>query len=203
MNGTQLREAIVDSRADELDALGSERLIVALSGGDPERRAVLRAAADSEHAARNTFREWAADETDPAARDAFRSVARQEDDHRSRVLDLLAESYDPVDGGPLHTYLRGRTDTIERIAAGMVGRPLVSSHTHERVIAFLQTCGDDAGAACFRTLRSETADVADDGIDLLDERCNSRDDWERARMVAEYAIQVAYDDYADAIAGLD
>ena len=176
--------------------------MLALTDADLTRDRVLRAAADSEHAARETFRLWADDEDDPGARDAFETVADQEDRHLQRVLGALDSSYDPADGGPLHTYLRGREDTIERVATGMVARPLVSLRTHRQVISFFINEAEEATADLFRELREETGAVVDDGVALLDERCEGDEEWDRAQMVAEYTIQVAYDDYADALAGL-
>ena len=37
---------------------------------------------------------------------------------------------------------------------------------------------------------------------LLDGLCDDADDWERASAAAGYVIQVAYDDYADALTEL-
>lgn len=202
MIGQEFRAQLEATKATELDQLGSDRLLTALADGDPTRERVLRAAADSEHAARETFRTWADDETDPRARDAFVSVAEQEDSHRDRVLSALDGSYDPADGGVLHTYLRGREDTVERIAAGMVARPLVSLRTHARVISFFADRAEESTADLFSDLRAETAAVIDDGLPLLEERCSGEGDWKAARMVAAYTIQVAYDEYADALAGL-
>jgi hypothetical protein len=81
----------------------------------------------------------------------------------------------------------------------MVGRPLVSVRAHNQIIGFFVNEADEAGADLFRDLKAETRDVVDDGVALLDELCEDDDDWERAEMVAEYVIQVAYDDYADSL----
>lgn len=202
MIGQGFRARLEATKATELDQLGSDRLLTALADADPTRERVLRAAADSEHAARETFRIWADDEGDPRARDAFESVAEQEDSHRNRVLNALDEPYDPADGGVLHTYLRGREGAVERIAVGMVARPLVSLRTHAQVISFFVDEAEEPTADLFRDLREETAAVIDDGLPLLEERCTDEDEWERARMVAAYTIQVAYDEYADALADL-
>lgn len=202
MDGQTFRDRLEAEKETELDRLGSNKLLIALTDAELTRDRVLRAAADSEHAARETFRIWADDEDDPGAREAFETVAEQEDRHLQRVLDALESSYDPADGGPLHTYLRGREDTIERVATGMVARPLVSLRTHRQVISFFVNEAEESTADLFRELREETGAVVDDGIALLEERCESDEEWDRARMVAEYTIQVAYDDYADALTGL-
>jgi len=104
--------------------------------------------------------------------------------------------------GPMHAYLRGRDATVERIAGGMVGRPLVTLRTHERLVSFFTARGDDRRAGLFRDLRAETAAVLDDGISLLETRCASDSAWETARLVATYTIRLAGDDTADALRGL-
>jgi hypothetical protein len=203
MDAEAFRDAVEESKATELDRLGSSQLLVALTGAQLDAQHVLEVAAHSEHAARETFREWAATEDDPGARDAFESVADQEDEHLRRVREELDDpDFEPADGGPMHAYLRGRDDAIERVAGGMVGRPLVSLRTHVQLISFFVNEADESTADTFRDLRAETAAVIDDGLELLAERCRSEEDWERARMVAEYVIQVAYDDYADALTDL-
>ncbi|WP_152041018.1 rubrerythrin family protein [Salinigranum salinum] len=199
MDGDTFRETVEESNRTELDRLGSSKLLIALTGARIERERVLEVAAHSEHAARETFRTWAADESDDAARTAFEVVAEQEETHLERVLAALDREVDLADGGPMHAYLRGREETVERVASGMVGRPLVSLRTHNQLIGFFVNEADESGADLFRDLKRETAAVIDDGCALLDDLCESDDDWERARMVAEYVIQVAYDDYADSL----
>ena len=203
MDANTFRETVEEAKATELDRLGSSQLLVALTGAELDDRSVLEVAAHSEHAARETFREWAATEADPAVREAFETVAEQEDEHLRRVRELLDDpDFEPADGGPMHAYLRGREDTVERVAGGMVGRPLVSLRTHAQVIGFFVNEADESAADTFRDLRAETGAVIDDGLELLAARCATDEDWERARMVAEYVVRVAYDDYADALAEL-
>ncbi|WP_284013559.1 rubrerythrin family protein [Halobaculum litoreum] len=205
MDGETFREAVAGAKATELDRLGSNKLLIALTDATLEPTAVLTAAADSEHAAHTTFAGWADDETDDAARELFAWLADRERDHRERVLDSLAAldgDHDPADGGAMHTYLRAREDAVERVAAGTVGRGLVSDRTHLQIVSFFVNEGDERRADLFRDLRAETEAELDRGVALLDDLCADEDDWERARMVAEYVVQIAYDDYADALAGM-
>lgn len=199
MDADGYRDRLESAKATELDRLGSNKLLVALTDARLESGPVLRTAADSEHAAHNTFSAWADDEADEAAREAFAETAEQEADHRERVLSALDESYDPADGGPMHEYLRGREETVERVAAGLVARSLVSLRAHSQVISFFINEADEARADLFRELRDDTEDTLERGLDLLDDCCETEDDWERAGMVGEYLVQVAYDDYADAL----
>ena len=203
MDAESFRESVETAKQTQLKRLGSSKLLLALTGADLTESAIFRAAAASEHAACETFRTWAADETNDSARAAFEATAAQEDEHLSRVLDAAGDDIDPPDGaGPMHAYLRERDDTVERVAAGMVGRGLVSIRTHTQVIGFFVNEADTQNADLFRELKTETDETLTTGLELLDEFCEDDDDWERARMVAEYVVQVAYDDYADGLAAL-
>jgi hypothetical protein len=200
MDAATLRREVEAEYADALDGLGSADLTVALSGGPPDPAALLRATADSEYAARGTFRVWerAADDD---LRALYAAVADQEDDHLRRVRARIDGRYDPADGGPMHAYLRGRDHPVDRLAAGLVGRTLVSLRTHGRLIAFFEP-RDGATAALFRDLREETAACLEDGLAALDRRC-ADDEWDRARQVAGYVIRLAADDLADALAAAE
>ncbi|SDZ75607.1 hypothetical protein SAMN04488065_0065 [Haloplanus vescus] len=197
MDADALRTALETDYADELDRLGSPALLQALSGGDPDPTALLAAAADSEHAARETFRQWVADTADPTLRETFNAVVEQEDEHFRRVRAHLPDDATPPEGaGPMHAYLRGRTDPIQRVAGGMVGRTLVSLRTHARLIDFFDERGAADRADLFRDLRAETEACLEDGLEALDARADS-DDWDAAEAVAGYTITLAADDLND------
>jgi hypothetical protein len=203
MDADEFRETVEADKRTELDRIGSNKLLLALTDADLEREPVLRAAANSEYAARETFRSWAADEPDEGAREAFVAVAEQEADHYERVLGLLSDdAFEPVDGGPMHTYLRGRDETVQRVAAGLVGRGLVSVRAHTQVISFFVNEADERTADVFRDLKVDTEESLRRGLDLLDELCETADDWERARGAAGYVVKLAYDDYADSLVGM-
>ena len=206
-NYGRFRTRLESERSDELALLGSERFRTAAAGGEPTPEALLAAAAESERAARTTFSEWVADEDDAEARNAFKSVVDQETEHRDRVAAELGE-WTPADGapGPMHAYLRGREATVERIAGGMVGRPLVSLRTHAQLIDFFEnvqeTDAAERRAALFRDLRAETAGTLEDGLALLSARCGEDTAWETANLVAGYTIRLAFDDTADVLRSL-
>ncbi|WP_248896513.1 rubrerythrin family protein [Haloplanus halobius] len=197
MDADELRRTLEADYAEALDLLGSRDLLVALSDGDPDPDALLRAAADSEYAARETFREWADTAADSSRRDAFAAVAAQEDEHLNRIraaMPTAADAHDAERSGPMHAYLRGREDPLHRVAGGMVGRTLVSRRTHERLVGFF----DGERAAMFRDLYAETTACLDDGLALLDEGATG-DDWTEAEAVAGYTIRLAADDLRDAL----
>lgn len=202
MDGAAFRDAVADAKQTELDRLGSNKLLVALTDAELTAEHVLRAAADSENAAHHTFATWADDEPDAEAREAFADAAEREREHRERVLAELEADYEPADGGALHEYLRGREGAAKRLAAGFVGRGLVADQTHKQLVSFFVNEADESRAELFRGLREETEASLERGLDLLAERCDDEEDWEDARAVAEYTVQVAYDDYADALRGM-
>jgi hypothetical protein len=209
MDADEFREAVESRKATELNRLGSNKLLVAVTDAELDAETVIRAAANSEFAATNTFEAWADDEEDDDAREVFAAIADQEREHYERVVDSLAdlnadvaESFEPADGGPMHTYLRSRDDTLGRIGGGLVGRGLVSLRTHTQIIGFFVNEPDERCADLFRDLKRETEAEVERGLELLEARCGGDEDWERARAAAEYTIQLAYDDYEDALAGL-
>jgi len=194
MDGTTFWDRLEAEHERQLNDIGSPELLLALSGGDVDEQSLLEAAANSEYSARRTFEEWAADEPDDGAREAFAATAEQERQHYEQVAAELPASFEPADGGPLHAYLRGREETIQRIAAGMVGRSVVSLRTHARLIEFFDTEREQL----FRDLRTETEETLEQGLALLEPRCTG-EDWERAEMGAAYVIRVAHDDYSDSL----
>ena len=201
MHGEAFRERVTDAKTTQLERLGSEKLLIALTEADLSEEAVLEAAAASEHSAKNTFDQWADSEDDERAREVFADVVEQEAEHYERVAEHLPEDFEPADGGPLHAHLRQQDDPIPR-AAGLVGRGLVSDRTHLQVISFFINEGDSTKADLFRDLRTETEESLEQGLELLESLCATDEDWETAAGVAEYTIQVAYDDYADALSGM-
>ncbi len=205
MDGETFLEGLHDAKRTELDRLGSDTLLLAHTEANLTESTVLEVAANSEYAARETFRTWARDESYDDVRAHFESVAAQEDEHYNLVVAELDEHDPPGVAGPMHAYLRERDDTVERIATGMVARPLVSVRAHTQVINFFVNEAEQERADLFRSLKDDTAEVLDEGLALLEDHCADDEAWERARMTGEYLIQIAYDDFADSLQemGLD
>jgi hypothetical protein len=204
MDGTELVAGVRDRTATHLDRLGSEKALVAATDATLDRDRVLEAAYAAELRAATTFDVWAADEPHGAARDAFERVAELERDHAARVGGLLSGS-DPDGMGrgtdALHDYLRDLDSTVERTAAGLVARPLVSSRSLLQVINFFVNEADETAADLFRDLRADTEDLVDVGADVLDDCC-ADEDWDRAEAAAVGAVEAAYDEYADTLRGM-
>ncbi|WP_132058518.1 rubrerythrin family protein [Halorussus amylolyticus] len=201
MNAATFSERVEQSMATELDRLGSQQSLVALTDATLDAETVLRAAAQSERLASETFGEWADSEDDAEASDAFAALARQESDHFDRVVAEL-DDFEPTDEtDSMHEHLRGLDATVER-AAGLVGRSLVADRTQLQVVNFFVNDADERRADLFRGLRADTQDGVETGVELLAGRCDADDDWERARETAEETIRVAYDAYAETLTGM-
>ncbi len=197
MNGAELVDAVRTAKTTELDRLGSERALVATTKAQLDREQVLATAAAAERRAEDTFRAWADDEPDDRASEAFATVAEEEATHRDRIAaEMEATPDEDVESDMLHGHLRDVEGTPERVAAGLVGRPLASARTLLQLVNFFVNEADDETADLFRDLRSDTEALTERGADLLDEICETDEEWERAREAAEETVQVAYDEYA-------
>ncbi|PSP55753.1 rubrerythrin family protein [Halobacteriales archaeon QS_1_67_19] len=202
MDAETVPDAVEEAKATELDRLGSQQALVALTDAELEAERVLRAAARSERTARETFAAWADDEAAADAREAFESLAEREREHYERVVAELDEEPDFGDEiDPLHEHLRELDGTVAR-AAGLIGRSLAADRTQLQVVNYFVNEADERRADLFRELRAETAESVDVGTDLLVARCEGESDAERARGVAERTVQVAYDDYAETLDGM-
>ncbi|UPV99227.1 rubrerythrin family protein [Halorussus gelatinilyticus] len=222
MDADAFPDAIRDAKATELDRLGSQQALVALTDADLDAERVLRAAAWSERTASETFAAWAESAGDAGGTDAtgvFAALADEERGHYDRVVAQLdresdsadesdfADEFDLADESesgevdPMHEYLRDLDTTVER-AAGLVGRSLAGDRTQLQVVNFFVNEADERLADLFRDLRSDTQAGVETGADLLASHCEGEDDWERATEVAERTVQIAYDDYAETLEGM-
>jgi hypothetical protein len=191
-----------DEKRTELDRLGSAKLLVALTDADLTAQAVLETAAQSEFAARETFRAWAADESNDRAREAFERTVDREAEHYERVVAELDDEFEPADPGAMHAYLRQRETTAERVVTGMIARSMVSVRVHGQIVSFFVNEPDERRAALFRELQSETEDTLQRGTELLADVATDADA-EGLQAAASYVIKIAYDEYADALTALD
>jgi hypothetical protein len=210
------RERVAAAAATELDRLGSQQLLLALTGADLSSAAVLAAAAESEATAAATFERWAADETDDRAAERWERAAAREREHAARVVEAAeseaevapAADSDPgtdadadADPDALHEHLRGLDDPVER-TGGFVGRCLVADRTLLQLVNFFVNEADEPRADLFRDLRAETGESLAAGLELLERVCADDADRDRAAAAATGAIRAAYDAYADSLTDL-
>lgn len=202
MDEMEFVDRVRSSNERALDRLGSEKALVATTAGSLDRATVLETAAAAEARAVETFDQWLADETGDHAREAFETARDREREHRDRVVafgDLSSVEPEP---DPLHEHLRDLDDTVDRVASGLVARPLVGSRTFLQVINFFTNEADEDGAALFRELRAETDEQIDQGAEVVETVCRSDEDWDRASTAASETIDVAYDEYAERLEGM-
>lgn len=201
MDGEELVSAVRESKATQLDRLGSEKAIIAATGADLETDAVVGAAARLLDGARVTFERWAeAGDTD--ATEAFTDAAGSLADGRDALLDRGDDA--TADGEPPHVvdYLDGLEYAPERVAAGLVAYPLVAERQLLQVINFFVNEGEETRAELFRELRSDAGDTVDRGAELLDAVCDDEAAYERARDAAVETIERAYEEYASDLESL-
>ena len=205
MDGSEVTRAVEESRETQLDRLGSQQSLLALTEARLDRETVLAQAAAAESVAAETFRTWADSEDEERARTVFERVAETEADHAKRVLEQIEGTPDlDTNADVLHDYLRELDGTPERIGAGLVARPLVADRTMLQVINFFINEADESHADLFREFRADTVEMRAEGEALLDTLCESADDtsYEQAREGAEKAVEIAYEEYASTLEGM-
>ncbi|XVH31439.1 rubrerythrin family protein [Haloferacaceae archaeon DSL9] len=201
MSATDLLESLRTDADTELSRLGSSKALFAETDGEMDADEVLRAAAVSERAAAETFESWADDESNGAAREAFATTADEEVAHYETIRDRLGEDPEPAEVPPLHAYLRDLDGTVER-AGGFLGRLLVTRASKSQFTGFFVGRADPKTASVFRGFGDDLDAQLDRAQELLDEVCDSEDDWERAREAARGAIDVSYETYIEALESL-
>ena len=213
MHGQAVVDAVREQRATELDRLGSDKYLIAATGADLSSGPVLRTVARSAAGARDVYAQWAEGESDEVAA-AFADAADREADAYERVVaagDLGEVAADSADGaeavgdaadGPeaaVTAALQGTEGTVERVGAGLVGRPLVVDRTLLQVVSFFVNEADENRAQLARELRSDADARLEAGTALLDSVAESDEDVERAQAAAARVVADAYAAYADAL----
>lgn len=196
MDSADTIEAVLETAATELDRLGSDKLLIAVTGATLEPDAVRGAATTRERALAESLDDWAGDEADETVAAIFETAAAAAADRADRIdatadgTDALTEHFETVEG------------TAARVGAGLVAAPLVADRFYLQVVNFYVNEPDEASADRFRDIRTDAAslDRAQDALDAL-----SADQREQARDAAVAAIEAVYGDYAETLEsmGLD
>jgi hypothetical protein len=198
VDGDAIVERVREECGTELDRLGSEKALVATTDAVLESERVLARTAGAAARAAATYGAWADDESVEAARAAFEETAAAERESVDRLVALGAADPGDPEPDPLHDYLRGLDDSVERAAGGLVGRPLVISRSLLQVVNFFVNEADREEADFARELRSAADAHLDAGATLLETLCNP-DDEERAVTAAIEAVEAAYREYAETL----
>ncbi|MFB6103946.1 MAG: rubrerythrin family protein [Halobacteriaceae archaeon] len=195
---TFIDEVAADNQT-ALSRLGSSKALFAYTDGDLEDSTVLRAAADAEFHAAETYRQWAA--ADAAAADAWAETAAEERDHYDSVLAVLETEHTPGEPPPIHVYLREQTTTATRIGA-FIGRTLAASRSKDQYTGYFVGQANPQLADLFRELGTDLEDQRDRAESLLETYSETDADYDAAATAATAAIQTAYEDYVDTLEGL-
>lgn len=198
MNVDDFTDSLRDQNRTELSRLGSSKGLYATTSGEMDVETVLPAAATAEYTASQTFAAWADDEPNAEAREEFARLAAEEQDHYEAVAAKLG-AHDPEnEPTAVHEQLREFDDTVERLG-GVVGRALVSDAFKEQLIGFFVGDADPQTATLFRDLRSDLDEQLDRSLQQLAALCDSDEEWDRALAAANDIIELAYDEYVDAL----
>lgn len=198
MEADDLVTSVKEARRSELDRLGSDRRLLALTGADLTEDRVLAAATRGERAARETFEVWAKGASDKDLASAYREIAETEAEHAERLQaerDENGVSDASADG--LHQFLRELEHPAAQVGAGLIGRPLVGSQTQLQFVNFFLNEADTRRADLFRSLRTDTQEQLEIGRELLPSVCSTSSDWQRAEEAALEAIDIVYAEYAE------
>jgi len=201
MNGQTLVDEVREARGTELDRLGSEKALLAVTAADLSGGTILGTVALSLSGLRSTLEGWAAEADAGPAREAFAGTASSlEAEYERVVAELDAEpSGDPP--APIPT-VRAFDRPPERVGAALVGHGLVFDGVLLQAVSFFVNEARTRRADLARDLRSAATDRVDDGASALDSLCAGDGDWERARAAATDVVDAAYADYAETLDGM-
>lgn len=198
MDAEEFIQRIRSENETALSRLGSSKALYAETNGNMDEETVLRAAADAEHHAAETYQQWADDERHDAVADAFADTAAEERDHFGRVTGKLDE-YEPGETVPaIQTYLRGLDGTVERLG-GFVGRTLAAEKSTDQFTGFFVGEADPQTAQLFREIGADLDPQRQRALELLERVSESKSDLDRAAEAPTGAIQTAYEAYTNSL----
>jgi hypothetical protein len=191
--------AIRGQRTTELERLGSDRGLIALTGADLSEATIRRRLAASDLAVATQFSMWADQAEDPAA-DLFERAATQTREHAENIGAPLETAVDPASEDMLAAAMASQESLGGRLGAGLVGYPLVADGRYLQVVSFFVNEADERGANQFREVRTATQELLDSGEDLLgtmDEQTQTI-----AKTAALDLVDAAYSEYVSTLEGL-
>ncbi|MWG34856.1 rubrerythrin family protein [Halomarina oriensis] len=200
MTTEEFADRIREDNRTALSRLGSSKALYADTGGDIERDTVLRATAEAERAAWETYEGWGEDE-DGDAGETFAAVAEEEQEHYELVSELLGEDVTVSEVPAIQQFLREQESTVER-AGGFLGRTLAAERSKDQLVGFFVGQADPTTTGKIREMNSDLEGQLDRALSLLDSCCERDEDWDRAADAASGAIQAAYEEYTDRLEGM-
>lgn len=196
MTPSEFLDSVRADNETALSRLGSSKSLYAATGGQLDTEHVLRAAADAELVAMETFDAWSEEEPDETARQAFETTAGEEREHSQAVAAELDDYHPDETPSAMQAHLRELESTVER-AGGLLGRTLAAEKSKEQLVGFFVGQADPQTADVFRDLKDDVDDQRQRALDLLDAVCDTDDAWNRAKDAADEVIQAAYEEYVE------
>ncbi|MBV0924003.1 transcription antitermination protein [Halomicroarcula limicola] len=197
MDAADTLDAVREASASELERLGSDKLLVAVTGADLTSDAVREAAITRERGRASALAAWA-DESGGATANRFADAASAATERVDRIAGDDATAAD-AETDALSGHLETVDGTAERVGAGLVAVPLVADRFYLQVVSFFVNEADEESADTFREIRAAAGDLgaARDALAELDDEGR-----ETARDAAIEAIGVAYEEYAETLNGM-
>jgi hypothetical protein len=186
-----LADQVRTANETELDRLGSEKTLLALTDAQLDTTTVLERTGAVLASARGGLADLASD----AEAEAVATAVTDAGDTIAGAADRVADSLDgefPTDSAFLE--LDAGTDD-ERVGAGLVGLPLVLDRLLLQCVSFFVNEADTTRADLFRELRDATGKILDltTGLDV---------DEQAARTAASAVVATAYDEYVTRLEGM-
>lgn len=196
---SDIADSIRTKRATELERLGSDRGLIALTDADLSAETVCRRIAASDLAVVTQFSMWSDSEAGEVA-DAFELAEQRKRTHVDQIESQLGETIEPAANDVLAGALAGSETTAQRLGAGLIGYPLVVDGRYLQGISLFVNDAEEAAADQMRQIRSETQDLQQEGESLLAETSDEQ------RAVAEEAalgfVDAAYAEYVSKLDAL-
>lgn len=201
MDGQTFVDDIRAGKRTELDRLGSDKALLAVTRADLSSDRILETVALSLDGLRATLVDWAEETTADPARSVFADTAASLGEDYERVRSEL--DTEPAGDLPASVpAVRTFEAPVERVAAAFVGHGLVFDGTLLQAVSFFVNEAERGRADLIRELRSATDDRVDDGAAALGSLCADGGDWDDATAAASEVVDAAYDEYTDRLSGM-
>lgn len=174
--------------ATELERLGSDRGLIALTDADLSAETIRSRLAGVLAGVATVYEQWAAED------EVFATAAETAHELAETASNGQVE---PATDHPLVAALDEIDGSTARVGAGLVGTPLILDGWALQGVSFFVNEVDEAGADDCRAVRSGLDDLTAAGEDAVE-----GDEREAAADAALDLIAVAYEDYVETLDGL-
>jgi 5S rRNA maturation endonuclease (ribonuclease M5) len=183
-----IEERVRAEAATELERLGSDRGLIALTDADLSSETIRERLAGVLAGTADVYEEWANDDAFTTATETTRTLTATTSD-----TDI-----EPASDHPLVTALDGLEDHPERVGAGLIAVPLVLDGWVLQGVSFFVNEADESVADQFRAIRTGLDEVMATGESAV----GSEAERERATEAALALVEAAYEDYVETLDGL-